>query len=433
MGQPHQLCLSPRPWSLTPTLPPSPHLLQCPLPRPSLCMPPPPRPLSTSPPPPRSQLTSLHPPPPSQLISLQPPRSPHMLRLSPPMPRPGLCTSPSPATSLHPSRLTMLLPPLRPQLPGHLTMSPSRPLTSSTLVTLQSTFTSSPRCWSNRMSLLCISLHHPPSLHISLQPPANQLQSTSPSPRCLSTSHHSLQSRLTSHSLQSKLTTHLPASLPTNQCQSLNTVHPSQPKVLFLGLMSPSLLRSIKKHTSLSPPRLLTSLLLQLSLLTSLLPQPSLPISLLPPVSLSISQLLLPGRLTSPALLLRGPSSSTLPPVSLTLSTSPPPGDTTNPQSSSTRESSPQSMSMRSLSSPATSLSTLRGVKMWPRLSSMITFLSSMRKAPNEQQTFRTLLRKAAPAAAATLISTRHIMDSTTAELLLEAEGRRCCLPTRPS
>merc|ERR1711971_1519063 len=215
-------------------------------------MPPPPRPLSTSPPPPRSQstsllhplsqLTSLHPPPPSQLISLQPPRSPHMLRLSPPMPRPGLCTSPSPATSLHPSRLTMLLPPLRPQLPGHLTMSPSRPLTSSTLVTLQSTFTSSPRCWSNRMSLLCISLHHPPSLHISLQPPANQLQSTSPSPRCLSTSHHSLQSRLT---------THLPASLPTNQCQSLNTVHPSQPKVLFLGLMSPSLLRSIKKHTSL--------------------------------------------------------------------------------------------------------------------------------------------------------------------------------------
>merc|ERR1711971_1394938 len=370
MGQPHQLCLSPRPWSLTPTLPPSPHLLQCPLPRPSLCMPPPPRPLSTSPPPPRSQstsllhplsqLTSLHPPPPSQLISLQPPRSPHMLRLSPPMPRPGLCTSPSPATSLHPSRLTMLLPPLRPQLPGHLTMSPSRPLTSSTLVTLQSTFTSSPRCWSNRMSLLCISLHHPPSLHISLQPPANQLQSTSPSPRCLSTSHHSLQSRLTSHSLQSKLTTHLPASL-------------------------------------------------------------------------SISQLLLPGRLTSPALLLRGPSSSTLPPVSLTLSTSPPPGDTTNPQSSSTRESSPQSMSMRSLSSPATSLSTLRGVKMWPRLSSMITFLSSMRKAPKEQQTFRTLLRKAAPAAAATLISTRHIMDSTTAELLLEAEGRRCCLPTRPS
>merc|ERR1711971_1169343 len=165
MGQPHQLCLSPRPWSLTPTLPPSPHLLQCPLPRPSLCMPPPPRPLSTSPPPPTSQL-----------ISLQPPRSPHMLRLSPPMLRPGLCTSPSPATSLHPSRLTMLLPPLRPQLPGHLTMSPSRPLTSSTLVTLQSTFTSSPRCWSNRMSLLCISLHHPPSLHISLQPPANQLQ-----------------------------------------------------------------------------------------------------------------------------------------------------------------------------------------------------------------------------------------------------------------
>merc|ERR1719464_1684120 len=305
-GRPRQRCPSLKLWSPTPTPPPSPHMPsqpssstretattpstslprplqpQCPLPRPSLCTPPPPRPQSTSPQPPRSrcisllhppsQLTSLHRPPPSQPTSPQPHRSPLMLLQSPPMPQLGPSTNPSPATSLLPSRLTMLLPPLRPQLLGPLTMSPSRRLTSSTQVTPPSTFTSNPRCWSRCMRPRSTGLRHPPSLPISLQPPASQLQSTNPSPQCLSISR----------SLQSKLTTHLPASLLTSQCQSLNTVLPSPPMVLVLNLMSLSLLRSILRLTSLSPPSLHTSLLPQLSQLISLLPQLSQLISLLP-------------------------------------------------------------------------------------------------------------------------------------------------------
>ena len=173
-------CPSLRPLSLTPTLPPSPHMPSRPssstratattlstslprphlhlflLPRQSLCTPPPPRPPSTSPRPPRSlstnlphppsQHTSLHHPPLSQPTSLQLLRSHPMLHPSLPMLQPGLSTSPSPATSLLQSRLTMLLPPPRHRPQGPLTMSPNRHLISSMLVILQSTSTSSLQC-----------------------------------------------------------------------------------------------------------------------------------------------------------------------------------------------------------------------------------------------------------------------------------------------